>query len=284
MGLNYKKILDVKISIITMEKVLEETRKYLEKSKIQYPKSKKNNKKPFIIFTPNPEIITFAQKDEVFKQIVNSAQINIPDGAGVIWALNKINRLKIRPVTGADLMENLCEKAAVYGYRIGTIGASVDLAVDMAERLRKIYKKLKIVTLDDLTVKIINKNFMILDNNGKEFDKKKYFANLLDEIKKKKIDILFVALGFPKQEYFIENVKIQMSRSKTDQPLAEKYQRPLVMMGVGGSFDYLSGRISRAPLWMREKGLEWLYRLIKEPWRIKRQYRGSEFFLRVLFS
>jgi N-acetylglucosaminyldiphosphoundecaprenol N-acetyl-beta-D-mannosaminyltransferase len=89
-------------------------------------------------------------------------------------------------------------------------------------------------------------------------------------IQTKKIGILFVALGFPKQEFFINSLEYRIQNSE--------YRNPLVLMSVGGSFDYISGSIKRAPEWMQNMGLEWLYRLIKKPSRIGRQLKGARFF------
>jgi len=273
MGLKYKKILGVKIDLVKTEKILEETRKYLKRtSKFNFQFSKKLIR-PYIIFTPNPEIIIYAQKEPVFKEIVNSAQINIPDGIGISWALKRLFNIEITVIPGVDLMKKLCQTAEDNRFQIGLIGGSNGLAVETAECLKKTYTKLKIETLGEPEVRIGEEKdrLKILGNDTDE-----YFKILCGEINKKKIDMLFVALGFPKQEYFINKLKAASQKSK--------FKKPLVMMGVGGSFDYLVGRIPRAPEWMRERGFEWLFRLIHQPFRIKRQFFGAQFFLRVLMS
>jgi len=273
MGLKYQKILGVKISLLKMKNILEETRKYLINNKIQITKNENNSINPLIIFTPNPEIIIYAQKDPIYKKIVNSAQINIPDGIGISWALKRLFNIEITVIPGVDLMKKLCQTAEDNRFQIGLIGGSNGLAVETAECLKKTYTKLKIETLGEPEVRIGEEKdrLNILGNDTDE-----YFKILCGEINKKKIDMLFVALGFPKQEYFINKLKAASQKSKV--------KRPLVMMGVGGSFDYLAGRIPRAPEWMRERGFEWLFRLIHQPFRIKRQFLGAQFFLRVLMS
>lgn len=272
MGLNSKEIIGVSITIDNETKVLEEVRKYLDKSKIRSASWRTKSIKPLVIFTPNPEIIVYAQKDPVFKRIVNSAQINIPDGAGVAFAFKKLYGITLRSIPGIDMMKNLCREAEEKGLTIGVIGGRGQLANVAAECLREAYPKLKIEVLGEPEIIISNFEFRILNMGNTE----KYFNELIRRINDKKIDILFVALGFPKQEYFINQLAgFQIGRFS---------ERPLVMMGVGGSLDYISKSISRAPVWMRERGLEWLFRLLQQPWRIKRHIVGSEFFLQVLFN
>lgn len=316
MSLKTKKILGVNITIENKENILEKTRKSLKKSIIQITNFKKKQLKPVVIFTPNPEIINCAQKDHKFKEIVNTGQINLPDGAGVVWAIKKLHKIKIERISGVDFMLDLCRQSEDLGIVIGVIGGKANLAVETRECLQILYPKLKIEALPTPEVRITNHELRITNqesritnedvgsclpdrpaggpageagkldvekrknilntNGGQEEQTKKYFEELCKEIKKRKIGVLFVALGFPKQEYFIDSVKRQA--------LSAKLIRPLVMMAVGGSFDYITGRIPRAPGWMRELGMEWLFRLVKEPWRLKRHLIGSKFFLKILFE
>ena len=276
MGLKFRKILGIRICAENIENVLEETRKYLKQFSNSHFQFSKNTLKPLVIFTPNPEIINYAQKDSTFKEIVNSAQINIPDGTGVVWALKKLYNIRIRAIPGVELMEKLCSQAAEKSYTIGLIGGKEGLAVSTAECLQILYPKLIIEVLGEPEVEVQNSEFRIQNSEGIKIETEKYFENLLKEIKRKNIDILFVAFGFPKQEYFINRIQNSEIRNLN--------KRPLVMMAVGGSFDYIAGRVPRAPLWLRERRLEWLYRLIREPGRIKRQIIGAKFFLQLLFG
>src|SRR3989338_1464494 len=129
MGLKFRKILGIRICAENIENVLEETRKYLKQFSNSHFQFSKNTLKPLVIFTPNPEIINYAQKDSTFKEIVNSAQINIPDGTGVVWALKKLYNIRIRAIPGVELMEKLCSLAAEKSYTIGLIGGKEGLAV-----------------------------------------------------------------------------------------------------------------------------------------------------------
>lgn len=297
-GLSTKKILGVKITVSPKENILEEVRKYLKSFNIEHLTFNKKTVKPLIIYTPNPEIINYAQNDDKFKKIVNSAQITIPDGIGVVLAMKRLAGLSIERIAGADLMENLTNISAEKGARIGLIGGEAGVALDVLKCLQKKYPGLEAVVVGEPNIevkevsgiryqvlgikemknnkkKIPNTKYLILNTDGHNgLETEKYFQNLVNVIVQKKISLLFVALGFPKQEYFINSIRYQV--------LSIKYDKPLILMGVGGSFDYISGRVQRAPGWMRNAGLEWFYRLIREPRRLVRQIRGGEFFIKVL--
>lgn len=283
-------ILGVKINLNKREEVLEEVKKYLQNFKVQSTKYKVKEINPLVIFTPNPEIINYAQKDPHFKQIVNSAQINVPDGAGICFAIETKFKIKTDRLTGTDLMKDICQMSSKNSFTIGLIGGREDVALATRECLLREYPSLKIEVLEAQDFKVasskyqvvrekdkIPATFYILPSTAEKQDDKteKYFQNLAKEILKRKIDILFVALGFPKQEYFISKLSVESGQLSA---------RPLVMMGVGGAFDYISGRVKRAPLWAREKGLEWLFRLIREPWRLGRMLQGAGFFYKVIKS
>ena len=290
MGLQSKKILGIGITISPKTEILEEIRKYLVSDNKKQITDNKKSKESLIIFTPNPEIITYAQKDKEFRQIVNSAQINLPDSRGVVWAIKKLYRINIEQIAGADFFFDLCYLANRESFTVGLIGGREGVALDTRECLLRSYPKLKVEVLEAPAVivsriryqvssindkKIPNTKYLILNTEEKQIEEtEKYFQNLAEKIIKREIDILFVALGFPKQEYFIRKIKNQISKIKDC--------KPLVLIAVGGSFDYLSGRIPRAPEWVRDKGWEWLFRLIKEPGRLPRQMKGAEFFWRVL--
>jgi N-acetylglucosaminyldiphosphoundecaprenol N-acetyl-beta-D-mannosaminyltransferase len=287
MGLLTKKILGINVTISSKEKILEEIKKCFKK--IQNPPSKIHNReiKPLIIFTPNPEIITYAQNDPMFTQIVNSAQINIPDGQGVCWAIKKVYNLSIEKIPGTNFMLELCKIAAKKSLRVGLIGGKAKVALQTSECLQRDYNFSQIEVFPSPEIilgkkkekyrNIPNTKYLILYMKEKQdLETEKYFEILAKEIVNKKISILFVAFGFPKQEIFIHLLYQQL--------LITNYQLPIIVMSVGGAFDYLSGRVPRAPMGMRERGLEWLYRLIREPWRLPRQLKGAEFFYKVLTS
>ncbi len=316
MGLLSKKLLGISITVSQKEEILEEIRKYLIEFRIQNSEFRIYKVKPLIIFTPNPEIISYAQKDHIFKEIVNSAQVNIPDGAGVAWGIDKKYRQKIEKISGADFMSELCKMSEDCGFTVGLIGGRSGVALEALECLRQSYNNLSGWAMDGPEIEIQNSEFRIQNYKNKDLNSElihnskfitinssgkpsvkteKYFESLAKELINKKIAILFIGLGCPKQEYFINKLKQNIEKiSYQDNPKSKNlpnisysrnlFNHGLVMMAVGGSFDYISGRVPRAPKWIRDRGFEWLYRLVKEPWRLHRQIKGAEFFTRVLLT
>lgn len=214
-------ILGVKINDITMDQVVKKVEEWLEgEGKHQ-------------IVTTNPEFVMTAQEDEVFRKIINDADLSVPDGAGL-----KLGGRVKNTVPGVDLMEKLCGLAAEKGFTVGFLGGLDDVADKTAECLQKKYPNLK--------VSFANSVGKIADDGT-------------TEVELPTTDILFVAFGYPRQDKWIaHNIK----------------KIPVkVAMGVGGSFDYISGKVMRAPKFLRAIGMEWLFRLIYQPWRIKRQIK-----------
>lgn len=207
-------------------------------------------REPSFVVAINPEKIMKAEKDEKLLKLLNSAAIQIPDGVGVVIA-SRLKGGSIRSrVTGIDLMYGICDNAAKKGHSIYLLGAKPGIAKQAGEILKRRYNGLNIVGIRD----------------GYFKDEKE----ILSDIKENSPDILFVAMGSPKQEYWITGHM-------------EELGVPL-LMGVGGSFDVTCGNIKRAPAWMCRLGLEWLYRLLKEPWRYKRMLVLPQFLLKVIFK
>lgn len=206
------------------------------------------NTKNFIV-NVNPFIImNFYNNKKVIKQF-NNEKYQIPDGIGIIWA-SKFNKkiLKTR-ITGIDLMEKICAQAEKENKTIFLCGASPGVADKTKLELEKRHKKIKIVGTC----------------SGYITEKE-----MLKEINKANADIVFLALGSPKQEMFILNNKDKL-----------KYK---VIMPVGGSFDVISGNIKRAPNFFIKTNTEWLYRTIKEPKRIKKNLSLFKFMYLVVFK
>lgn len=195
----------------------------------------------YYIVTPNPEIIVAAQADDGYKRILSEADLSIPDGVG----LRLFGGVKNR-VTGADLAEELINLSCDKGYAIGFLGGRDGIAKRTKECLERQYQTISIEFAE----------------SGGRFDSE---GNSLSEKKLTipPLDILFVGLGQGKQEKWI-------AKNKNLFPVK-------VFMVVGGTLDYLSGSVPRAPKFMRRLGLEWLFRLILEPWRIKRQLSLLEY-------
>lgn len=200
------------------------------------------------IFTPNPEFVVKAQKDEYFKKVLNSGDLNLCDGKGLeIFT-------KIKRITGVDFMLGACKLAAEQGKGVYLLGSGSDEVVRKAcEELSKKFINLKISGY--------NKGPELNEDTVDKFD-----HYIFEEINKSGAEILFVAFGMGKQEKWIYENLNKMPGVK-------------IAMGVGGSFDFISGHIKRAPLFMRQLGLEWLYRLIQQPSRIGRIFNATVKFI-----
>jgi N-acetylglucosaminyldiphosphoundecaprenol N-acetyl-beta-D-mannosaminyltransferase len=208
-----------------------------------------NREKAFIVAI-NPEKIIKAQEDTALMKLLNSADFQIPDGIGVILA-SKFKGGQIRErVTGIDMMLKLCEAAAKHQKKIFLYGGKPGRADEAKVKLEEMYPGIKIAG----TLHGYEKDQQVVRN----------------AINLSSADIIFVAMGSPAQENWIIANKDSL--------------HPSVYQGVGGSFDVISGRIDRAPESFQKLGLEWLYRLIKEPWRIKRQVVLPLFLIRAITS
>lgn len=268
-------ILGVKIDRVNMAQAVGQVQKWLS----ELPTT--NYKLPTkYIVTPNPEMVVAAQGDFEFKKVLNGADLAIPDSVRLWWAdslLRENNfftrvlkwpffvfpKLVVRDfdtVAGTDLMEELVKLSAVQGFRIGLLGGGKKVAERLGGVLSRKYPGLKVTFIDSGGV---------IDREGNPIDE----SRITNQESRSKFiipdtDILFVAFGHVKQEKWIfKNL--------------DKYPVK-VMMGVGGAFDYLLGSIPRAPKWARKLGLEWLFRLVLQPWRIKRFWSLIKFIFLVL--
>lgn len=184
--------------------------------------------------------LVYAQKDEELRDIINSCPIVNVDGGGVILGAKFLGIKIPERVTGIDLMQKLVEYSAQKGYRIYFFGAK-----------EEIVKKV---------VDIYTEQFPLLQVAGY---RNGYYSEGQEEqivldIKESKADILFVAMGSPKKEIFLNKYSKEMGVHFT--------------MGVGGSFDVVAGKTKRAPIWMQKTNSEWLFRLIQEPRRMWKRY------------
>lgn len=203
--------------------------------------------KSFIVAI-NPEKLMAARQDAELRAILNTATFQIPDGVGVLIA-SRMRKGAIRErVTGIDMMEALCKEAAETGHSICMYGGKPGVAEQAAEELRKKYPALQVAEIISGYEQDMEAVRRRIDSSG--------------------ASILFVALGSPKQEKFIISQMHQLS--------------PSIYQGVGGSFDVFAGNIERAPAAFRKAGLEWLYRLMREPSRWRRQLALPKFLLAVV--
>ncbi|XWX64091.1 WecB/TagA/CpsF family glycosyltransferase [Desulfitobacterium sp. AusDCA] len=199
------------------------------------------------VVTANPELIFAAGADARLKQLINRAQLVTPDGIGVVWAAKRLGYPVPERVTGIDLLEALFPAAGENKWRIFFLGSKPGVA-DLAAK------------------KVIEKHPGIIGEAQHGYFEPEEQAEILERIRKFQPDLLLVGLGAPRQEFWI----------------ASHPDLATVNIGVGGSFDALAGLNKRAPRWIQDVHLEWLYRLIKQPQRIKRQMVLPKFAWRVI--
>lgn len=191
---------------------------------------------PHLVVTPNPEIVQRANKDPEFSEILSRADLVIPDGVGVVYAAKILGRPLKGRVPGIDFASALLGRVAGTGKRLFLLGAAPGVAEQAAVNLRAKYPGLVVCGAHD--------GFFQDD------------ASPAAAIKAARADVVFVCLGFPKQEKWIA--------AHGREAGARLY------VGLGGSLDVFAGRVERAPESFQRLGLEWLHRLIKEPSRIGR--------------
>ncbi len=246
-------ILNVKITNETEKNILE----YL------FQRIRKGSEKTFII-TPNPEMLTYAQKHLAYQDKLNSADIALPDGIGLFFAGGVLGEHLQERITGVDFLEKLCKESKSLPISMGFLGGKEGVAKRAAECLLKKYPWLDIVFVGEEWNK---DGFKVASSLQLEASKKidKHPTNY--QSLTTNIDMLFVAFGVPKQEEWIyENLpKISVKAA----------------IGVGGAFDFISGSVIRAPFIVRLLGFEWLFRLIIQPWRFRRQLALLEFISQV---
>ncbi|MQS89134.1 WecB/TagA/CpsF family glycosyltransferase [Companilactobacillus mishanensis] len=193
-----------------------------------------NHANKFIV-TPNPEIVLSARKNTRFSNIVNNADYVIPDGIGIIKGANTLGTPMHGRITGFDTLMYLVKTANDKKLKVYLLGAKPEVIKASADRIKREFTGIDLVGYHD----------------GYFDDDKK----IAEDIAAKKPNIVLVALGSPKQEYFINQFRDL---------------NPAIWIGVGGSFDVFSGTKKRAPKIVQKLSLEWLYRLLKEPTRIGR--------------
>lgn len=203
-----------------------------------------------VIYTPNSEIILYASRNAEFMDKLNSADLLIPDGIGVVYGAKILRNPLYERVAGFDLLKELFPVMASEGYSVYLLGAKPAVAEAAGEKLKKEYPGLVIAGTHD-----------------------GYFTDdseVIADINEKRPDLLLVCLGFPKQENWIYD-----NRDKL---------KVKAMIGAGGCLDVFSGITERAPEFYCKHGIEWLYRLKKEPWRFMRMTALPVFALKVLFK
>lgn len=218
-----------------------------------------------LIFTPNPEMLADSQADWFFKTALNKADLAPADGFGLVLAARYLYKTFLNRFPGVELMEKICDLTAQENKSIYLLGGEKGIAAQTASVLLKRFPGLKIVgaetgivfksQISSASWRIKSQNFQYLV--GMNFDQESN-QELLGRIRKAAPDVLFVAFGHKKQEKWLAEFINELPSVK-------------IGMGVGGSFDYLSGNTKRAPKLIRRMGFEWLWRLIQEPYKRTRR-------------
>ncbi len=233
-------VLNVKIDVVTMNEAVQILEEFIAQ------------KNPHLVATANAEMVMMAQEDLMLERILDNADLVVPDGAGVVWAVRHQGYQIPERVAGYDLTQQLLAKAALNGYRVYLFGGAHAIAEKAKTTAETLYPGINIV-------KTRHGFFTPADE-----------PEIIADIQSCKPDILLVALGIPKQEKWLFTNLQQLGVP--------------VCMGVGGSFDVMAGTMRRAPLWMQHANLEWLSRLLAQPKRFIRMLALPRFVLRVILG
>ncbi len=230
-------ILGVKVDAVTMQGALERIESFFEE------------RKPVIVATANAEMLMRATQDEELKNILNAAELVVPDGAGTVWAAHHLGYEMSERVAGYDLAQELMKRAPAKNRRVYFFGSAPGVADKAKIKAEKLYPNIKIVGT----------------RNG--YFKEEDEPQIIADIKAAKPDLLLAALGVPKQEKWLAKYKDELNVS--------------VSIGVGGTFDVMAGVMKRAPKWMQKAKLEWLFRAMLQPKRAGRLIALPKFVLKV---
>jgi N-acetylglucosaminyldiphosphoundecaprenol N-acetyl-beta-D-mannosaminyltransferase len=233
-------ILGIPVDCVTMDEAVGKIGKFMEEGGVH------------AVYTPNAEIMMAARRDPVLRDILANADMVTADGAGVVLASRILGRRVPEKVSGIDLVVNIFKAYANKGIRVFLFGSKPGVAEEAAGNITRDYP--------GIVVAGCRNGYFTADQEN----------DIISEINAAKADILLVALGAPKQEYWISSYKDKLDSR--------------VCIGVGGTLDILSGRKRLAPDFFRRNGLEWLYRLIREPKRARRMLDLPRFMICVLSS
>ena len=239
---NIISILGVPIDAVTRDEAGIITENLIEKS----------NKSCKMIFAPNVEFIMYAQKDKEFFDILKQSSLSTPDSIGVIIGAKLQKKSFPERIPGQSYFRKIIELSNEKGYSIYLLGGKPGITEKAKENLEKIFPN----------VNIVGVHHGYFNENEEE--------EVIEEINKLQPNVLFVALGAPRQEKWIYNHRNEL---KVD-----------VATGQGGTYDYEAGKIKRAPVWVQKIGMEWFWRLCREPKRIKRQLVLPVYLVKILFK
>jgi N-acetylglucosaminyldiphosphoundecaprenol N-acetyl-beta-D-mannosaminyltransferase len=207
------------------------------------------------VFTPNVDHVVLAHESERFRAAYARASLSLVDGMPLLWTARLLGTRLPEKISGSDFVLPLLERAADRGWRVYFLGGAPGVGETARDRVVQRLPKLAVVGIDAPRLGID--------------DPPEVREPVLTRIRASRPHLVLVALGAPKQELWIDRVRDALA--------------PSVLLGVGASLDFLAGAVPRAPRWMSETGLEWLYRLGREPSRLWRRYllRDPKFLLVV---
>lgn len=224
--------------------------KVYNKTKDEFLKEMSKRDKVNIV-SGNPEVLYNALNNEILQEnFKEEYSMIIPDGVGTVIASKMVKNPVQEKIAGIEVMKEILHKAAAENQSVYLLGAKEEVLNNCISNLKK--------ELPSLNIAGSHNGYFDLNNCD----------HIINDIKDKNPWAVFVAMGSPRQEIFIDKI-INVTNSK-------------IYMGVGGSFDVFAGNVKRAPEWMISLGLEWLYRVSKEPWRIKRLGAIPKFLWKVL--
>ncbi len=230
-------ILGVKVDAVTMAQAVERVASLIAADK------------PSMVATANAEMLLRATHDDELKNILNAANLVVPDGAGTVWAAHHLGKFMPERVAGFDLVQELMKIAPAKSWKFFLFGAAPGIADKAKLKAESLYPGIKIVGTR-------NGYFTAADE-----------PTIIEQIKSSRPDVLLAALGVPKQEKWLSAHMNELSVP--------------VSIGVGGTFDVMAGVVKRAPLWMQRAKLEWLFRALLQPSRAGRLIALPKFVFKV---
>lgn len=231
-------VLDVDIAALTMEEAVALSVRLLE------------DDEPRLIATANAEMLMRAREDRALSRSLSECDLVVPDGAGILWAGERLGTHFPERVAGADLAERLLSLAIEKKWPVYFLGGAPGVAAKAAENFSEKHGKLTLAGTHD--------GYFDADEEKK----------ILEEIRAGKTRLLLCGMGVPKQENWLREHRNELG--------------PVLAMGVGGVFDIMAGNLKRAPKWMREHRLEWAYRLYLQPSRIGRMTALPKYMIAVM--
>lgn len=235
-------ILNIWVDSVDMRQVLEKVDEYVKGENI-----------PHTIFASNPEKNFSVPKDLILYETFKNADLLIPDGIGIVYAAKMLYGIRLCRITGIRVMYEICRVSAKRGYNIFIYGAAENVNKAASKKLEKLFSGIQIV------------------GRANGYLPETAMDDLVKRINASGAQILFLALGSPKQEMWFSRYRDRLTNVR-------------VCQGIGGTLDVLAGITKRAPAVFRRLGLEWLYRLIVDPKRLKRQRVYPVFAILILWA